>query len=64
MGSDGSTDKTNEIVANYACNHKNIRLLSFKERAGKVNVLNRGIPLCKGKSFYFLMLMPCTMRSV
>ena len=23
--------------------------LSFKERAGKVNVLNRGIPLCKGK---------------
>lgn len=49
VGSDGSTDKTNEIVANYACNHKNIRLLSFKERAGKVNVLNRGIPLCKGK---------------
>ena len=49
VGSDGSTDKTNEIVANYAYNHKNIRLLSFKERAGKVNVLNRGIPLCKGK---------------
>ena len=49
VGSDGSTDKTNEIVANYDCNYKNIRLLSFKERAGKVNVLNRGIPLCKGK---------------
>ena len=30
VGSDGSTDKTNEIVANYDCNYKNIRLLSFK----------------------------------
>ena len=45
VGSDGSTDKTNEIVANYACNHKNIRLLNFKELAVKVNCLNRGIPL-------------------
>lgn len=48
VGSDGSTDKTNDIVNNYAKLHRNIRLLNFQDRAGKVNVLNRGIPLCNG----------------
>lgn len=48
VGSDGSTDKTNEIVNRYAKLHSNIRLLNFQDRAGKVNVLNRGIPLCNG----------------
>lgn len=49
VGSDGSTDATNHIVRKYEEKYPNIRLLNFKERQGKVNVLNRGIPLCKGE---------------
>lgn len=49
VGSDGSTDKTNDIVQEYMKQYDNIRLLNFTDRAGKVNVLNRGIPLCKGE---------------
>lgn len=48
VGSDGSTDATNQIVRQYEKRYSNIRLLDFKERQGKVNVLNRGIPLCNG----------------
>lgn len=48
VGSDGSTDNTNAIVNRYAEKYDNIRLLNFKDRAGKVNVLNRGILLCQG----------------
>lgn len=48
VGSDGSTDRTNEIVEKYIQKYSNVRLLNFKDRAGKVNVLNRGIPQCHG----------------
>lgn len=48
VGSDGSTDRTNEIIQQYMKQYDNIRLLNFSDRQGKVNVLNRGIPLCKG----------------
>ena len=48
VGSDGSTDRTNEIVTAYSKRNKKVRLLDFQDRQGKVNVLNRGIPLCNG----------------
>lgn len=48
VGSDGSTDRTNDIVTAYSKRNKKIRLLDFQDRQGKVNVLNRGIPLCNG----------------
>lgn len=49
VGSDGSTDKTNEIVEKYASINPEIRLLKMELQSGKVNVLNKGIPLCKGE---------------
>lgn len=49
VGSDGSTDRTNEIVKSYAEKFPEIRLENFTDRQGKVNVINRGIPLCKGE---------------
>lgn len=48
IGSDGSTDRTNDIVKEYASKYSSVRLLNFAERAGKVNVLNRGVPQCHG----------------
>lgn len=48
VGSDGSTDRTNEIVTAYSKRNKKVCLLDFQDRQGKVNVLNRGIPLCNG----------------
>lgn len=49
VGSDGSTDATNTIVQEYTQKYPNIRLLNFCDRAGKVNVINRGLPKCKGE---------------
>lgn len=49
VGSDGSTDATNDIVKRYEAKYQNIRLLNFTEREGKVNVINKGIPLCHGE---------------
>jgi biofilm PGA synthesis N-glycosyltransferase PgaC len=49
VGSDGSTDATNAIVQAYAQKYPNIKLLNFCDRAGKVNVINRGLPQCKGE---------------
>jgi len=45
--SDGSDDGTNDIVKRFE--DKRIRLVSFEERAGKVNALNAVIPLSKGE---------------
>jgi len=42
IGSDGSTDRTNEIIRRYA--HEGVRLLAYTPRQGKVSVLNRSIP--------------------
>lgn len=45
IGSDGSTDRTNELVEQ--CGDPRVRL-SVAERAGKTTVLNRCVPMAKG----------------
>src|SRR5580692_12135490 len=42
VASDGSTDRTGEIVRRYA--HRGVRLLDFAERRGKAAVLNDAFP--------------------
>lgn len=49
VGSDGSTDRTNLIVQSYATTYSNVRLLAYNQREGKVNVINKSIPLCSGE---------------
>jgi cellulose synthase/poly-beta-1,6-N-acetylglucosamine synthase-like glycosyltransferase len=39
IGSDGSSDKTNEILS--ACHIKNVHAMLYQERSGKAGVLNR-----------------------
>src|SRR5690606_2684438 len=46
IGSDGSDDGTDEIVA--ACTDRRVRLAGSRERTGKVGVLNRTIPSASG----------------
>jgi cellulose synthase/poly-beta-1,6-N-acetylglucosamine synthase-like glycosyltransferase len=41
VGSDSSTDKTNEIVRNYEKRHKNLHLVEFKSRSGKPKIINQ-----------------------
>ncbi len=40
IGSDNSTDKTDEIISEYCKKHKNLHLYSFKERRGKPGIIN------------------------
>ena len=47
VGSDGSTDRTNEIVASYA--DRGVTLINYTDRGGKTNVLNRTIPDVEGE---------------
>lgn len=47
VGSDGSSDRTNEIVESYVVS--GIRLENYTDRKGKTSVLNRTIPKAKGK---------------
>jgi len=46
IGSDGSTDRTNEIVSAYR--EQEIQLINYTDRGGKTNVLNRTIPRATG----------------
>ena len=46
IGSDGSTDRTNEIVSAYW--DRGIQLINYTDRGGKTNVLNRTIPRATG----------------
>jgi len=39
VGIDGSTDRTAEIAREFAASHRNVHVLEFKERRGKVAVL-------------------------
>jgi cellulose synthase/poly-beta-1,6-N-acetylglucosamine synthase-like glycosyltransferase len=41
VGSDNSNDKTDEIVTNLSTKYPNIKLNSFKERNGKVRIINK-----------------------
>ena len=45
VASDGSTDKTNEIVSKYPT----VRLLAFPKREGKASLLNKSIPEASGE---------------
>ena len=49
--SDGSDDKTGEIVSKYAA--KGILLRNYEGRIGKTACLNRTIPLAKGEIIVF-----------
>lgn len=49
VASDGSNDATIAIVKKFENKYSNIKLLDFKERQGKVNVINRGLQFCKGE---------------
>lgn len=46
IGSDCSSDRTNEIVAEYAQKYPFIKLFAFTERRGKANVINSLIAEC------------------
>lgn len=47
IGSDGSSDKTNEIVKSYEAS--GVRLINYTDRRGKTSVLNRTIPQASGE---------------
>lgn len=49
IASDGSTDRTNEIVREYAAQDPAIRLVAYPERRGKTSVLNDTIPQARGE---------------
>ncbi|MBO7570722.1 MAG: glycosyltransferase family 2 protein [Bacteroidales bacterium] len=46
IGSDNSTDRTNEIVSEYAQKYPFIKLFAYTERRGKANVINSLIAEC------------------
>lgn len=47
VGSDGSTDRTAEIVASFAA--EGVRLFDFAQRRGKANVLNDLVPAARSQ---------------
>lgn len=47
VASDGSDDRTAEIVRGFAS--EGVRLIDYAERSGKVSVLNRSVPQCRGE---------------
>lgn len=42
VGSDGSTDATNDIVQSYG--DRGVKLINYTDRGGKVSVINRTVP--------------------
>jgi cellulose synthase/poly-beta-1,6-N-acetylglucosamine synthase-like glycosyltransferase len=52
IGSDNSSDRTNEIIKEYAAKHPQIRFTDF-ERQGKANILNRLVPQAKSDILIF-----------
>jgi cellulose synthase/poly-beta-1,6-N-acetylglucosamine synthase-like glycosyltransferase len=53
IGSDGSTDRTDEIVSAFALKARRIRLLDFPDRRGKASVLNRTVAESEGDFLVF-----------
>jgi cellulose synthase/poly-beta-1,6-N-acetylglucosamine synthase-like glycosyltransferase len=47
VGSDASTDRTNEIVAKFATQYPNLQLKIFQGRTGKAGIINSIIHDCK-----------------
>ncbi len=52
IGSDASNDRTNEILKNFREKHDNIQTVFFKERQGKIKIINKLIK--KAKSDFIL----------
>jgi cellulose synthase/poly-beta-1,6-N-acetylglucosamine synthase-like glycosyltransferase len=48
IGSDGSSDMTNEILTDLSRKHKNLFIRIFKSRKGKANVINQLVKQTKG----------------
>jgi cellulose synthase/poly-beta-1,6-N-acetylglucosamine synthase-like glycosyltransferase len=51
IGSDGSTDRTNELVRTFP--DARVKLYTFEERGGKPSVLNRLVPQAHGELLVF-----------
>ena len=52
VASDASTDATHAIVA--ACEDPRVRLTAYLERVGKVEAINRTVPLARGEFLVFM----------
>jgi len=50
---DGSTDKTGDILSEFAVSTDNVKLITLRKRGGKVNALNKALDLCKGEFVIF-----------
>ena len=46
IGSDASTDRTDEIISNLTNTHSNIEFIKFKGRVGKISIINHLQSLC------------------
>jgi len=53
IGSDHSTDRTNEILSSFGQKYNNFKILLFENRRGKSHVLNDLIKLTKGDILVF-----------
>ncbi len=53
VGSDGSTDRTPEILSAYAAAHPLVTPYSFQERRGKVPVVNELVAYSRGEILFF-----------
>lgn len=54
IGSDGSTDKTNEILAELSSKYSNLHTYCFDEQRGKMMTLNDIVRHATGEILYFL----------
>jgi len=46
IGSDASTDRTDQIISNLTNTHSNIEFIKFKGRVGKISIINHLQSLC------------------
>lgn len=51
IGSDASTDQSNEIVRSYSYHFPSIKLIDFKERQGKIKIINKLAQQAEGDVF-------------
>jgi cellulose synthase/poly-beta-1,6-N-acetylglucosamine synthase-like glycosyltransferase len=61
IGSDGSTDRTEAIAAQYA---PDVKLFAFPQRSGKAAVLNRMVPSARGDILVFCDANTMLLRNV
>lgn len=51
--SDGSTDRTSEIIESYAEKHANVKLVQMEKQSGKTEGLNTAVPQANGEFLVF-----------